>query len=423
MKNVIYLLTFLSLSSAFAAGGYEKQSLWSPQAVGVGGAYSSVVRGSDSILYNPANMDKNEVGVNLSTISGYMKSPMQNGSNEKTNEELIFSGGLAASYKLSERWGLGFGAYGLAGLDTRYEKVNYGADFNNYKKDFYANLAVVEYSLGASYKITNRLSIGAAVRAQSFSGAFGQTSVYGNAMMPSAYLVSSEIKDLKGSEFGSYRLGLNYSGDRWGVGSTYRSEVTGTLEGKSSGEVKYNPLLGATDQSLAGSKTKVEGNIPKQVNIDAHYDIIPNKLKVLTGYSWTQYSKNAQLKIKGTLDGTSIPNMNQKWHDLNDYKLGFMFLAEENVFSFGGTYSSAVTNKNYASPNAAPPGPYMHYSAAWSHQYSSKFKFDVALEYYEASAKGKTEQVAGQMSTTTGGAKGNYSSGVLASFFGVRYSF
>lgn len=275
------------------------------------------------------------------------------------------------------------------------------------------------------------------MRAQSFKANFGQTSVISvDGGGPVIAANTAEFKNLNGTEFGSYRLGMNFREDRWGLGVTYRSEVTGNLKGKTSGDIIYTgtgaAVTGAnagTVYKMTGPQSTIEGNIPQQVNVDMDYDIIPDKLKILAGYSWTQYSKNEQLKIKGRLTNTfnnevtEISSLNQKWRDLNDYKLALMWKLPRDVLSIGGTYSSAVTNKNYASANSAPPGAYKHYAAAWAHQVSEKLKFDLALEFYEASAKGKTEKVALGNGLVSGGQSGKISSGVYSSFMGLRYSF
>ena len=55
MKILFVYLTLIS--SVFAAGGYEKPSLWNAKGASLAGAMSSYSEGTDAILFNPAGLN------------------------------------------------------------------------------------------------------------------------------------------------------------------------------------------------------------------------------------------------------------------------------------------------------------------------------------------------------------------------------
>jgi len=462
MKKIAWLLLF-GVQSIFAAGGYEKPSLWSAKASSIGGAYSSSVVGSESIFYNPAGLgDQQDVNLQTVLIGGYVSGPVtQSNENLKGDDSILPTGGIFANKEINKEFSVGLGIYGIAGLDSGYNNVSYGSidsDFANYKKDYYSRLSVMEYAVGGSYRISKNLSIGAAIRAQSVKASFSQTSVsvangmsaYGVADGTPISISTVELKNLQQNKAGSFKLGAKWLSDDQsvGVGLAYRSKVDFNVKGTVSGDQVYTatgssvinavtsgsvvPVAGEVN-SLTGGVASVSNTLPAQVNIDSHYKLSTLD-KVYLGYNFTQYSKSKVLAINGSVvditgTTTKIPDTELHWKDMHDFKVGYSHDVSESLqLRTGFAYTTAVTPENYSGPTYCPPGPTKQISMGFGKVFwltsSNAISLDMAAEYYWSSAKGTAQgSIDTANSMQVNDIYGTYSVKAWSLFTGVSYSF
>lgn len=401
MKKIAMTLCLLISNQLFAAGGFEKPSLWSAESSGSAGVMASKTKGAQALFFNPAglNAETNQLSIQTSIIGGHTSGPIStNNEKQQGSDDLFPIGGILGSVNITEKFAIGYGVYGLAGLDTKFPSYNYGKvnpEYNNYSVDYYSSLSVMEYSIGSSYKLNKNISFGAAIRAQSVSGAFRQSSLtvsdgsFGIPEGTDLYVSSVELKDLKTNKAGSYKLGLQVANDdqTMGLGVSYRSEVQFTAKGSSSGDQMYTNtgsafIAGATGgtvtptagqkYSLDGSAASVSTVLPQQLVIDTHMQLSENSI-LLVGYSWTDYSKAKELKTSATVTDSTLTNTNTQvpstqlnWKDMHDLKFGYLYNWSSSLqLRSGFVYTSKVTNQKDSSPTYCPPGSTKQVSAGF----------------------------------------------------------
>lgn len=450
----LFLLILVSTTSVFAAGGFEKPALWSAKAVSLGGAVGSL-KGADSLYFNPAGMDGTELNLHYAALHGYLNANVTDQNNETTTRDIINSGGILGSYKLNKVT-FGAGVYGLAGLNTDYKSVDFAkvdSSLGNYNQDVYGKLSVVEFAIGSSIELSSNLRFGASVRGQQAQAKFKDTSIIrsqglgGLGVADGTVLAATtaQFDDLKGSSFGSYKLGLQYQSDdkRSGLGLSYRSPVKIKVKGDLKGKIAYTNTGAAATNFAAGANIvsagqqydqtssggSIESSIPQQVVFDGNH-LLSDKVMVVAGISWTQYSMNKKLGIDGDLTNTAdgqtaaLADVQERKHDMYDLKTGLQFEYDQNKFLRAGfTHTNAVTNKNYTSATSAPPSSYQHYALGWGSSLSSKWFLDLALEYYRSSGSGKTPQSETGANSYVASVSSKYSTEVYAGFFSLNRSF
>jgi len=180
MKKVcvafVYLILFSFIHKDLMADGLKLNS-FGAKAMSMGGAYVGLANDYSAIFWNPAGLT-NLSGQSFSffcaaTIpSGAYKfdvySPHRgsfNLVNAKTKKGLLnFSGLLAYFRSINDRLVVGFGIYSPANNRTQWE----GSDFTNFSphaatsNKWMGQISLTRISPGISYKVNNKLSIGAA---------------------------------------------------------------------------------------------------------------------------------------------------------------------------------------------------------------------------------------------------------------------
>lgn len=457
----VLLLYLMFISSVFAAGGYEKPSLWNAKGASLAGAISSYAQGTDAILFNPAGLNgKNEFQLGFGVFHGSLSSPIAQDEEEKTTPPMTLpSLGILFSKKIDSKLSVGFGVYAIAGNSIHHNKYNASnveSSFGSFQLDPYSDLGVLEYNTTLSYKLTNKMSFGVSLRAQSAQASFSQGSIStanglgGFGVSDGTPLAASnvELTDLEGFEAGSYQLGWQFIEKNWGVGVVYRSSVEFNVKGKSSGNIAYsttganlvNVNSGGSIVPTAGQSYNLNGSnnasistyLPEQFKIDGHYN--HNKHTFFLGYALTKYSQNSKLEIKNadvtnSLTGDNIPvsDINTKWNDLTDYKLAYQYqLSNESILRLGYTYSTAVTNDNFAGATFATPSHYQHFAIGFGQHYNINNKLlelNVALERYQSSGRGSTEEINVDSNTKILSVEGDYSSNIDALMVGLTYHY
>ena len=459
--KILFTVLFLiiNLNLALGAGGYEKPSLFSPEATGLGGAVSSSVDGSTALIFNPAGINKDEAQLNISITKGGLEAPLfDDNQSFKTENDFIYPLGLMFSKKYSEKISYGFGVYGLAGLSIKYSEKDLGSlsnEMSTFSLDPYAELSVLEYNASVAYHFNKKLSLGLSIRGQQAEGGFSKGTVsyskgLGGFGVPDGTLVGAsnvELYDLEGSEFGSYNLGMQYKEKNWGFAFVYRSRVEFDLSGKARGDLAYSntgstlvnlqsggaitPVSGQA-YNLNGDSSNVTTEIPEQYKIGGHY-ILNKKHTIMLEYALTKYSNNDKLNISNTsltnsLTGEKInvESINQNWDDLSDYKLGYQYRIRPDLkLRLGYVISSAVTNKNYASPLASPASKIYHKTIGIGKTILMKnnryLELNATFENYSGEGSSNTESTEVTSTSESKSFTGNYKENVNSLMLGLTY--
>lgn len=406
-------------------GGYEKQSLWHADSVNKAGVNASESQGSNSVQSNPALLHSgvNDVSVSFGAFGGTMKGPI-NEDNKKwsSTDEVTFSGGITGKYILSDDLAIGLGTYTVGGLDstTPVSFGNVDSDLSSFKNDYYAKLAIIEHSVGFGYKYDSNWSFGASLRAHTIRASFNESYAnyakglggYGVTDGTVLSASSSELYDLKGSDFGSFRLGTSYLSDskKWGIGVSYRSKLDANLKGKSRGTMAYTstgstlvnassggsvtPTVGKT-YNMDGTTSEVSSTLPQKLSIDGHYSF-SDTLKMYVGYTWVDYSKNKELGLKATLtdpltgEKYKLTNQPYNWQDLHMFKIAINKDFGSDLNFYGGyVLATQVTNDKNTSVSKSPAGHNHTLSAGVSKKFK-KIKYDLAIDHTFSKTVGST---------------------------------
>lgn len=443
MTFIRFLWLFSISSSAFATGGFEKSTLWSPRAAQHGGAYASSVRGSEALLFNPASLrgeTKKEISYGVAISSGTMEAPIvQTDVEEKSFLGPLMPMGLTYSHSLNEKDTIGIGVYAIGGLAAGFDEVNLsvlGPEFNSFKPDVYGRLNVLELGLGYSRELSPNFSVGGTLRNIIANGGFAQVQVseargLGGLGIPDGTVLAAskaEFEDIRGASLGAFTLGFNYltTDKDFGASVVYRSQVNIALEGEGKGKVVYSNTgalaTGATAgqvYNLAGDSTTITSSLPEAWTL-SFFKKIGAANKFHFEYTWAEYSHNKKLGMNGSLTNpvdnttTSIPDVTLKWSDMHEFKLGWTNHSFED-WIIGGGYSLTlpVTNRNAAGPTFAVPANYHNFFFGLGKKFE-KFRIDGAYEEYFSSGNGKTD----------GSANGNQASPPVSGHFKSRsYSF
>ena len=376
-SNVIATLaTLLFVGQAWSAG-FEKSVLWSAKWSALGGSSSAAVSGSESVIFNPAglvNGEGQDISLHVSPTMSQFKGPItQDNVTIDGEETTTYPVGLLYSYKLNDKWSFGAGYYVAAGTQAKYDDVNFGGA---YKPDFLSDIKILELGLSAGYKLNDNWNLGLTYRYSQveaeYKFAAGSSAV--------------ELKDLEATDAAGFRLGAQYKADSedWGLGFSYRSEVAFDAEGTATSIV----IADGTRNSLGD--TTLSNALPAQYNLDAFYTL-NDSWKLYGGLTFTEYSVNKQIDLKGTIAG-SVPKITQNWDDQWNYRLATSYHGIENWELRGGyVLTSQVTDSKAASPTFASPGEgHTFVLGAGTHCMDEKLHYDVAVEYSMASGDGET---------------------------------
>ena len=346
-SNVIATLaTLLFVGQAWSAG-FEKSVLWSAKWSALGGSSSAAVSGSESVIFNPAglvNGEGQDISLHVSPTMSQFKGPItQDNVTIDGEETTTYPVGLLYSYKLNDKWSFGAGYYVAAGTQAKYDDVNFGGA---YKPDFLSDIKILELGLSAGYKLNDNWNLGLTYRYSQveaeYKFAAGSSAV--------------ELKDLEATD----------------AAGTATSIV----------------IADGTRNSLGD--TTLSNALPAQYNLDAFYTL-NDSWKLYGGLTFTEYSVNKQIDLKGTIAG-SVPKITQNWDDQWNYRLATSYHGIENWELRGGyVLTSQVTDSKAASPTFASPGEgHTFVLGAGTHCMDEKLHYDVAVEYSMASGDGET---------------------------------
>jgi len=330
MKKYIYLVAAIAIASLqieAQAAGFEKNVVWSGKYVGLGGAASSSVSGSEALYFNPAGLaafqNNGDISLNLSPTFGHYSGPMVSASViEESDKAFSPIGGVMAAYKITEKLGVGTGFYVSGGTKAIFENVNLsaatGASNLQLSPEIQSALMITEFALGAGYELIPGLRLGAAWRIVRVGGDFYTASA---GTTPAANFTYVRIADVKDTRYSGFKLGAQYEAPSkaWGIGTYFRNNVNFNAAGTSSGQ--FALFSGTTPTTLAGGATTITSSFPWQAALGGHFSMTES-MRLYLEFTHTDYSRVQTLVISGPIGTGRIPNVTTNWRDQNNFRLG-----------------------------------------------------------------------------------------------------
>lgn len=447
-QPVKLLLFLLFPATVLAAGGYEKPSLWSAEAVSLGGAMVAHTRDSQALYFNPAGLDGNSWSFHFALADGSSAAPVVPNQSETTSSSApIPLAGLLYTKKINERFSFGAGLYALGGNDVSHPKVSFAqvdSSFADYAPDVYGKLSALEFAVGGAWRVNPKLRLGIALRAQMVNGSFAQAQVsearnLGGFGIPDGTILAAsgaEIEDIKGTYFGSCKLGAQYDlSSKTQLGISYRSAVDMKLKGDAQGEIVYTAAgaaaVGANagqTYALRGGSTNVESSFPQALTMGVAHSL-ENNWVMHAEYGWTEYAANRALKLDGNLTNTADNSVNAledsplRWHSMHDFKLGLAIPAETLLWRAGYALTLPVSDRDFAGSTTAAPGIYHHVAGGFGKRiklFKHDAQWDNALEFYYGEGNGKTPQAVTSTSAALR-AQGTWRTQAWALFSGLSF--
>lgn len=363
------------LATGAQAAGYEKVVTWSGKYVGIGGAATSSVQGSESLYFNPAGLTSDgekkwDASLNFSPTWAKFSGPViKDGDTKEGNWKLLPIVGATLAYSVDPKWNVALGYYVAGGAQAEYSGIDPSSVSAGFEyigpQTVKTDLKIMELALGGSYKINSNFSLGAAWRVAFVNAAFATYSPHPlSASSAATYL---NLTGLTATKWNGFRLGGQYRSDdgKWGLGASLRSSLGFGAKGKVSGKAEH-PANNANEGDIAEADVTVFNTFPLQVAVGGDW-ACGDKWHFFSEYVWTQYSKNKQLDFEGSftlpaLLGGTVKNMAdtpivQNWRDQHNVRLAAAYSGIENwPIRAAYIFTSAVVPKSSALASFPAPG-------------------------------------------------------------------
>jgi long-chain fatty acid transport protein len=344
------------------AGGLYLSEIGTPISVGTAGvANVTNTIGADSVFTNPAGMtglDRNRVvggsQVLIPTVRFDSKIATAGGSDGGNSGTATGIPSLFAVKVLNDDWRLGLGiSVPLGG------GVNYGSDFVGRYQAQKSELAGVYISPAVAYRVSDKLSLGAGV-----SFIYTSMNLHIAVNQPGPLSSDGQIKMDELDDWGYQGfIGATYKAtDRLTVGAVYRSEADVELEGDIKFKnITFPPLNLVTSRF---DKVQIDFTYPQVIQIGVKYQLT-DKTLLMADVDWEDWSAfgDTRLGLDGT--GSVIQTFDRNWDDT--WHLGFALghkLSESQAFTLGVGYDSSPVSDSKRTADL-PADEQIRFSAAY----------------------------------------------------------
>jgi len=317
------------------AAGYQLQE-FSVNTMGRAFSGAGVV-GDDysAIAYNPAGMGFiQQSGLQMGAVAINLHGRLRGESSDAAG--VTRSGNISTNifrvvpnfygqYHLNDRVDLGLGLYVPYGLSADYKNNWYGTAHGQY-----SGITVVNLTPALSYKLTDKVTIGAGANIQ-----YTQAHLTGGLPIQGTSNMRADDSGL------GYIVGVTYQ--PWQalrLGASYRSSVRHKLKGDNKMD-GVHPVITAS-KGLRDGKYDVYAKIttPETVTLSAAYDI--TKKWTLSGTArWTRWSQFKNLNIMQEGFASPISSTFENWKNTWFYALGADYKYCKNLtFRFGAGWDN-----------------------------------------------------------------------------------
>ncbi len=391
VRSVIAIsITLLLITTPVFAGALYLSEMGTPISVGtagVGGVTNTY--GPDSVYTNPAGM----TGINGTKIIGGSQVLLPS---VRFDSDIATAGGsdggnagsgavipsLFTVKSLNEDWRIGLGiSVPLGG------GVDYGKDFVGRYQAQKSELAVINISPAVAYRINDKLSLGVGI-----SFLYTSLDLHIAINQPGPFAADGQAKMDELDDWGYQGfIGATYKAtDRLTIGAVYRTEADVEVEG----DIKFKnitvpPLNQLTSQF---DKVKLDFTYPQLIQVGVKYQLADNTL-LMADFDWEDWSAfgDTRLGLDGT--GSVLQTFDRDWDDT--WHVGFALaqrLPEGQVFTAGIAYDSSPVSDSKRTADL-PVDEQLRFSAAYGKEFSNQFSFALGGTFLWL-GEGKMDQVA-----------------------------
>jgi len=307
------------------------------------------------------------------------------------NKETTFGFGITSPYGLATKYGKSW--------DGRYQAID-------------SSITTINFNPSISYKIDQKLSIGAGLQAQYMSTTLTSMVDYGSAL--NAPGTMDRLAKIKGSDWGyGYNFGVNYKlNDKTKFGIGYRSKIEHKLEGRNELDTLYYGNFNA------GLIT------PESIDAGASYQINKDN-EIVADVLWSRWSRLKNVAVNS--DNSNLnTNIAFNWHDSFRYSLGYNHKTNEKlVIRSGVAYEKDAVSNGNRSPSI-PTGNRIWLSGGFGYKITNHTTIDATyLHQFHRKTQLDIAAVPANVGVSSGtpGVKTSYKTQVDVISIGLKYEF
>ncbi len=258
------------------------------------------------------------------------------------------------SQQVAENWFLGMGIYSEYGLGTKYDN-----DWPLKSSSTETTVETLTLNPNVAYKVTDRLSVAAGVRAMYLSFDNMKTAYDHTQLNPPYPLYGDMRTHIEGDSWGyGYVLALAYKvSDTLDAGFVYRSRVLHTVKGDIHVASSSTPVPNLLPSGSADARGELE--LPPSWTAGVNYHPV-EKLNIGLSAIYTEWSTYDNLTMtfgNGTDNGTLPDSSEDKnWHNVWRFGIGAEYLLSERwSVQCGYVYDMDPIDKDHTD-TMLPPG-------------------------------------------------------------------
>jgi long-chain fatty acid transport protein len=375
MKRLFLLGLVLMATAITYAGGY-RVSLQGQRGLAMGHTGVAVVNNAELAFFNPAGLVflENKINAAVGVSAVFSDVVWQNeefGQMARTDSPVGTPFYAYFSYKLSDKFSLGFAAYTPYGSSVAWEKDWAGSHLVN---DI--ELAAIYVQALASYKITDNLSVGGGPIYVSGSVNFNRnlnrtlTDLEGNR--------TNVTVDASGVSAFGWSAGAMWSPvDSLRIGVNYRSEILVKAEG---GDADFENVPNSPLTPFKDTKFDATLPLPAELTIGASYQLNDQWLFAFD-YNRTFWDVYDSLDVD--FADPNIPDSNnpRNYKDASIYRFGMQYTANETFTLRAGYYfDESPVQSGYFAPET-PRNDSSNFTGGLTVNVSDKVAIDASFLY------------------------------------------
>lgn len=331
MKKILITIIATILATNAYAGGFQLSEYSLTQLGRAFAGYGVVGDDYSMMAYNPAGMCLRDTGLQTgvtvvalnSKVTGHINGIKGKDGRLKDHPPVPH---VFAQYKVNDKTRVGFGAYTPYSFATNYSRAWFGRSHA-----LESRITTIDYELAASYNLTPKLTLGAAIIAETLEAKLtNRVDGYTLAGLKSKSRVQGDSFNVV------YDLGLLYKlGENTRLGLSYHSRGVHDIRGVH----EVNTPMGNM-YSHAGTKLV----LPEYYTLSAYHQI--NKIGLSASVKWTNWSKFKTLDIWSSSNPygvkRSIGAVDENWRNTWMLSLGTDYYYNDKwTFRAGVSYDQA----------------------------------------------------------------------------------
>lgn len=305
-----------TLSNAFsnAAAGAEDASFMAHNPAAIGNIDGTQIAGG--LSYIDANFELNDAEASNFGIDYDRGGSRQGG-------ETAWVPSFAAKTQLNDRFDLGLAIYSPYGLSTKYDKEWIGR-YHAVKTE----LMTVDFQPTLNYRVNDRLSLAAGLRAEYADATLSNAVDFGTAAAGAGNPFATPgqndvIAEVTGDDWGyGYTLGALFQvTDKTRLGASYRSKIDLSLEGDLKVEGTDPVSDAAVDAGLVtGTGGTADLTTPANLNLGVYHQLT-DRLALMANAEWIEWSSFDELVVEFE-DGRDPSVTEENWDDTWAFSVG-----------------------------------------------------------------------------------------------------